>query len=408
VRRIIVLWHIPLRNLFRNRRRTLLGLAIIALGTAMIYAVLGYVDYTMYNIRVGTVRQFGHFQIASPLLWQEKTEKFAYLIAPETLQKIIAILKEQPEVQAHTVQLNFSGLGATETKNKVLRATALEPNNPALDYNDLVVEGDSLRPDDRAKVLVGRSLAKELQLHPGDFFNVTTTTVDGAYNVGPLQVAGIFSLNNAQFESQLVFVPLAYGKQLMDTAGVAKVIVTVQHLDDSERVAAEIQAKLRTAGLDLEVRTWEQLAEFYRQMKSFFGVLFSFLSVAVSVLVFFIVMQILTLAFLERTREVGTIRAIGTRRSQVFSIFFMESVMLGIAGSVLGIILGWAIAQGFNALSIGWTPPGAIRPVPVRLSATLSNAWVPLLVSAMATWLSALYPVLHTVRLSVVDALRTA
>ena len=83
-----MLWHIPLRNLFRNRRRTLLGLAIIALGTAMVYAVLGYVDFTMYNIRQGTVRQYGNFQIASPLLWNEKTEKFAYLIQPDTLAKI--------------------------------------------------------------------------------------------------------------------------------------------------------------------------------------------------------------------------------------------------------------------------------------------------------------------------------
>jgi ABC-type lipoprotein release transport system permease subunit len=84
---------------------------------------------------------------------------------------------------------------------KVVRATALKPQNQALDYNDLVEKGSGLSPTDRAKVLVGRTLAEELQLQPGDFFTLTTTTVDRAYNVGPLQVAGIYTLNRASSPS---------------------------------------------------------------------------------------------------------------------------------------------------------------------------------------------------------------
>ncbi|MCS6936706.1 MAG: FtsX-like permease family protein [Candidatus Bipolaricaulota bacterium] len=396
---------IPLRNLTRNRRRTLLSLAIIALGTAMIYAVRGYVDESMLSIRQGTVRQFGNLQIASPLLWAEKTENFGYLISPEDVARIVALLQEIPEVTAHTVQLNLSGLAITERKTKVVRATALEPQNQALDYNDLVVEGSGLNPDDRAKVLIGRALSEELQLQPGDFFSLTTTTVDGAYNVGPLQVAGIYALNNAVVEGQLVFMPLGYGQILLDTSGVAKVIVTLRSIDDTDRIAQIVQRKLTEAGLEFEVRTWVQLAEFYRQIKGFFDVLFGFLTIAVSVLVFFIVLQVLTLSFLERTREVGTIRAIGTKRYQVFLMFFMESVFLGVLGGLLGIAGGWLIGQGFNALGIGWTPPGAIEPVPVRLRLELGNALGPFLVGVFATLLSALYPAAHSARLNVVEAL---
>ncbi len=396
---------IPLRNLWRNRRRTLLSLAIIALGTAMIYAVRGYVDESILGIQEGTVRQFGNFQIASPLLWAEKTENFQYLIPPDTVARIVEILQETPEVTAYTVQLGLSGLAITERKTKVVRATALEPQNRALDYNDLVVEGSGLAPDDRAKVLIGRTLAEELQLQPGDFFTMTTTTVDGAYNVGPLQVAGIYALNNAIVEGQLIFMPLSYGQILMDTAGVTRVIVTITSLGDTDRVAALVQRKLTEAGLDFEVRTWVQLAEFYRQIKGFFDILFGFLTSAVSVLVFFIVLQVLTLSFLERTREVGTIRAIGTKRYQVFLMFFMESVFLGAWGSLVGIGVGWLLGQGFNAAGIGWTPPGALEPIPVRVRLELHNAVTPFLIGAIATALSALYPALHSARLNVVEAL---
>ncbi len=396
---------IPLRNLWRNRRRTLLSLAIIALGTAMIYAVRGYVDESIISYRAGTVSQFGNFQIASPLLWAEKTENFQYLIPPDKVARIAKILQETPEVTAYTVQLGLSGLAITERKTEVVRATALEPQNRALDYNDLVVEGSGLAPDDRAKVLIGRTLAEELQLKPGDFFTMTTTTVDGAYNVGPLQVAGIYTFNNAIVEGQLIFMPLSYGQILMDTAGVTKIIVMTNTIDDTDRVAAVVQRKLTTAGLDFEVRTWEQLADFYRQLKGFFDILFGFLMIAVSVLVFFIVLQVLTMSFLERTREVGTIRAIGTKRYQVFLMFFMESVFLGACGGLLGIGAGWLVGQGFNAVGIGWTPPGALEPIPVRVRLELQNAVTPFIIGAVATALSALYPALHSARVNVVAAL---
>jgi len=396
---------IPLRNLLRNRRRTLLSLAIIALGTAMIYAVRGYVDESILSFRASTVRQFGNFQIASPLLWAEKTENFQYLIAPDTVAQIAKILQETPKVTAYTVQLTLSGLAITERKTKVVRATALEPQNRALDYNDLVLEGSGLTPDDRAKALIGRTLAEELHLQPGDFFTMTTTTVDGAYNVGPLQVAGIYTLNNALVESQLIFMPLRYGQTLMDTAGVTKIIVTIDNIDDTDDIAALVQRKLTEAGLDFEVRTWEQLAEFYRQLKGFFNILFGFLTIAISVLVFFIVLQVLTLSFLERTREVGTIRAIGTKRYQVFLMFLMESVFLAGLGSLIGIVVGWLAGQGFNALGIGWTPPGALEPIPVRLLLEFQNAIAPFVISTIATVMSALYPAVHSARLNVVEAL---
>lgn len=396
---------IPLRNLLRNRRRTLLSLAIIALGTAMIYAVRGYVDESILSFRASTVRQFGNFQIASPLLWAEKTENFQYLIPPERVSQITEILSTIPEVTAYTVQLNLSGLALTERKTRVVRATALDPQNRALDYNNLVVQGSGLNPDDRAKALIGRTLAEELQLRPGDFFTLTTTTVDGAYNVGPLQVAGIYALNNALVEGQLIFLPLSYGQTLLDTPGVAKIIVTTKTIDDTDRIAALVQRQLTEAGLDFEVRTWEQLAEFYRQLRGFFEILFGFLTIAVSVLVFFIVLQVLTLSFLERTREVGTIRAIGTKRYQVFLMFFMESVFLGVLGSLLGIGVGWLVGQGFNALGIGWTPPGALEPIPVYLRLEFQNAIAPFIIGVIATALSALYPALHSARLNVVEAL---
>lgn len=398
---------LPLRNLTRNRRRTLLSIAIIALGTAMIYAVLGYVDETFYEIRSGTVAQYGHFQIAAPSLWAEKTEGYNYLIQSDKLAQIEQILKQRPEVEASTTELSFSGLASTEHKTKVVRATALEPANKAHDYNHLVIkgQGQGLQPDDRGKVLIGKLLAEELQLKPGDFFNVTTTTVDGAYNVGPLEVEGIFTVYDTQADRQLIFVPLSYAKLLLDSAGVARVIVKLKDIDETDRVAAAVQQQLTAAGLDLEVRTGFQLAVFYQQAMAFFNMLFGFIMLSVAVLVFFIVLQVLTMSFLERTREVGTIRAVGTRRSQVFAMFLTEGVILGFLGGLLGVLVGMGLGALIDNGGITWIPPGAIESVPLQIQLGLSVVIFPFLTALISTVLSTLYPAWKTARLRIVSAL---
>lgn len=395
------------RNLRRNVRRTLLSLSIIALGTAMSFAVRGYVDDALYNIRNGTVQQYGNFQIASPLLFDQEAQGYEYLLAPETVEGIGQVLDAHPAVVDYTAELNFSALASFGRQTKVIRATATRPGNRALDYNALVVEGRPLEPDDLNAVLIGQSMAEERNLKRGDAFGINLSTVDGAFNVGKLEVAGIFSLNNAQLEGQLVFVPLAYAQAILNTSGVGKIIVSLEHLEDTDRVAQAVQEQLKRTGLDLEVRTWYQLSDFFRTISGFFNAIFLFLTLAISVLVFFIVLQVLTLSFLERTREVGTIRALGTKANQVFAMFLSEGALLGVLGSAAGLVLGWLIAAGFNALGVGWRPPGALDPVPVRLAVGVHNAWIPFWVSALATLLSAVFPSLRSSRQSIVDALHT-
>jgi putative ABC transport system permease protein len=381
-------------------------MAIIALGTMMSYSVIGYVDYTLFNIREGTVSQYGNIQIASPLLWNEEYDEFNYLLSPDEVAKIYKVLDETPHVVAKTQQLNIFGIANIGNNTKILRISALEPDNDALDYNNLVIEGVGLEPDDRGTALVGESFAKQLNLKPGDSFTVNASTVSGQYNLQPIKIAGIYSLNNAQAESQIIFVPLKYGQNLLNTNSVGKIIVKTDSIDIGDEVSEQIQASLSSDNLTSETRTWVELSDFYRQIVGFFNILFGFITFVVFVLVFFMILQVLTLSFLERTKEIGTIRAIGTKRSQVFGMFVMESILLGFMGSLLGIGLGQLFGIGFNNLGLGWTPPGAIEDVPVRLSLTVANAWTPFAATTLATVVSSLYPSNHSSKIHIVDALR--
>ncbi len=397
---------LALRNLTRNRRRTLLTLAVIALGTSMGFHLSGYTSQALDAVKQGAIDQYAHLQIASPLLWEDDNLGADAMLPPDRLAELGEALSARPEVAAHSPEMVLSAMASTAEKAKVIDLVAFVPGNAALDYNALVVQGKLLDASARNPVLVGRSLAQELSIAPGDYLRVTTSTLGGSYNQETLQVVGIYSRNDVQDESQLAFVPLETGQSLLKTDGVNKVAVRLHDVEDTAAVAAGLNADLASPEAPLAVRSWDQLSVYYQQTRGFFELLFSFLMVAISLLVFFIVFQVLSMSFLERTREVGTIRAIGTKRRQIFAMFLLESLMLALLGGALGLAFGWASGGAFNALELGWTPPGALQPLPVQVELSWSAAWLPLLISAAATLLSALYPTVHASRLNIVNALR--
>jgi len=399
---------LALRNLLRNQRRTLLTLAVIALGTMMSFVISGMITNALNTLQEAAVSQYGNIQIASTLLWEDDNQGEEALIDTETFAKFEEILANQAAVTGYSPELVFSGIASTDINAKVINVMAFEPGNDALDYNNLLVEGEALTDEMRDPVLIGGGLSRELDLQPGDTFRLTTSTISGAYNQETYRVAGIYFRNDVQDESQLVFVPLDTGIKTFNTKdAVSKLAITLESLGQTDATAQAIQADLDAAGLNFQVRTWEQLSVAYQQTRGFFDMMFGFLLVSITLLVFFIVFQVLSMSFFERTREIGTIRAIGTKKQQVFSMFVLESLLIGVFGGLAGLAVGWGIGLGLNNLDFSWTPPGALQPFPVEAVLAFDNAWVPFLVAILATFLSALYPSMHSARIKIVDALRT-
>jgi len=399
-------WWIPLRSLLRNRRRTLLSVAIIALGTAISLFVFGFLEDSRLQIQATTVDEYGNLQIASPALWDDTAEGYEYLIMPETESRIRELLVGRAAITGITSQLQLPGLIAAGNQTQVVRITSQVPENGTLNIDAFVIDGRPLRTSDVAAVLIGRSLANRLGLAVGDVVTLTLTTVDGAYNATPLQIVGIYRFTSEQVELRSLFMPLSFAQRLLNTKGVDRLIVNLGSISATNAEASAIQRLLDNDALSLRVETWDDLSPFYKELAGFFDLLFGFLTLAVFILVFFIILQVLTLAFLERTREIGTLRALGTTRGEVLSQLLMESGWLAIIGSLTGVFVGLAISLGFNALGIEWRPPGTVEASVLSVQIGLMTALPPFGVSVVATLLSAIFPAIQTSRLRVVDALR--
>src|SRR2546427_218643 len=194
---------------------------------------------------------------------------------------------------------------------------------------------------------------------------------------------------------------------VVEAGEVQSVVLLLHATDNTAAVRESLERLIRNRGLDLEIKTWEDLALRYHQVRELFGRIFAVLTLIVSIMVVFGITNTMTMAIFERTREIGTVMALGTRRRGVVSMFVLEGFVLGVLGAVAGVVLGVALAKAISTVGIQLPPPpGSTRGFMVQIfvvPAVLAQAFQ---LSIVAATLASLYPAWRAARLDVVEALR--
>ena len=179
-------------------------------------------------------------------------------------------------------------------------------------------------------------------------------------------------------------------------------------IPEARRRLGELARKLSPADRPLSVLDFEELNPFYVQTLDLFDTIFGFIFALIAGIVLFTVGNTMAAAVVERTVEIGTVRAVGLRQSGIRRLFMAEGMMLGCAGTLLGAASALAIASVVNALQLTWLPPGSTEPLPLTLmiwGETRLIVGTVLGLMAIAV-LSAWLPAYRAARLSIVDALR--
>jgi putative ABC transport system permease protein len=236
-------------------------------------------------------------------------------------------------------------------------------------------------------------------------------TAGGAPNVVSLVVAGAEPQGVRELDDNYIAMHLSLAQQLVYGRGeheVTAIVLQLKHTADMPAVRARLKQLFEQNHLDLEVRDFGELAPFYVQVVAMFSTIFVFISLVMGVIVLFAVVNTMTMNVMERTNEIGTIRAMGVRRSGVRSQFILEGALIGAIGATAGALLGVAIAALVNSAGLTWVPPGNSGAVPFQVDVLkhpllMGVTWLVLTLVAIA---AALIPANRAARLSVVDALR--
>ena len=401
---------LALRNVFRNRRRTLITLAAMGFGAAAIIVFGGFVNAIYWGVRESTIRsQIGHIQIYRKG-YSEKGSlaPFDYLIAdyPALRNELLKL----EHVKTVTARLGFSGLVSTGDTTAAFVGSGVHPEGE-MDLSALavIVDGRELATRDPRGVTLGVGLARAFGVKPGDDLMLLTTTKAGSINALAVKVRGVWESGEKAYDDRFLRVGLPEVQRVLDLENgeVQSVVLLLDRTEHTAAVRARLETLIRERGLDLEIRTWDDLALRYHQVRELFGRIFAVLTLIVSIMVVFGITNTMTMAIFERTREIGTVMALGTRRRGVVSMFVLEGFVLGLLGAIAGLALGIALAKAISAIGIQLPPPpGSTRGFAVQIfvvPAVLAQAFQ---LSVIAATLASLYPAWRAARLNVVEALR--
>ena len=172
---------IALRNVLRNPRRTLLSLIIIALGTGMLFAVSGFVSFITDGITESTIGQYGNLQIADVDLWDRADDRASTLLDGNRVAQVEEILNGTPEVAGYAAQLTFTSQIQKGSESSLLFGVGVDPANRILTGYE-IDRGEDLQPGDRGKIVIGRLLADNLGVEPGDYVTLLIATINGSFN----------------------------------------------------------------------------------------------------------------------------------------------------------------------------------------------------------------------------------
>jgi len=402
-----------LRNLARNGRRTFISLLVVGTGTAALVLTAGFILFNFRGLEGALVHGgLAHLEVADAAAAAPGQLDRPVTDALADWQALRARLQSLPEVAAAGANVHLMGVASTPAgKSASFVAVGAEPDREkAMGFNTRLRAGAVLpaappaEGDDAA--LLARGLAASLGAKPGDVVTLLALTPDGSLNALDVRVAGVLTTGVQDLDTRFVKLHLATAQRLLQSTGVSDLLVMLREgvpLDAGKRAVARAVAAHRPA---LAVVDWKARAPFYDQVKNLYLGIFWFLGTVILVLVVLSASNTLLMAVLERTRELGTLRAIGTSRAQLAAIVLLEALWLGLLGGALGCLLGWGATLLINASHLQMPPPpGAVEPIDVELAlvpaAFAGTVALMLVVLAVA----AVVPIARATRLRVAEAL---
>ena len=406
---------LALRNLARNRRRTALSLAVVAAGTAALVVTAGFVRFSFDGLREAMIHGgLGHLEIADAAAAAARGAALDRPASPALAdwREVRRTLEALPHVTAVGANLHLMGLAQSADGRSVsFVGVGAEPDRERrMGFEVRLREGSDLPAAAPAPgadaALLARGLAESLGVRAGEVVTLVATTPEGTLNALDVTVAGVVTTGVAELDTRFLKLPLASAQRLAQTDSVSNLLVGLDDTRATGAALAAARAALAGRAAPLAVTPWSERAPFYGQVRDLYLGIFVFLGTIVVVLVVLAASNTLVMSIMERVREIGTLRAIGTGRGQIAALLVAEAAWLGALGALAGAALGLGAVLGLNAAGLRMPPPpGAVDPIDLRLALVPEAFAGGALLMILVLVLAALLPAARAARLAIVDAL---
>ncbi len=355
-------------NLLRNGRRSLLSVLIIAIAVFALTSAGGYGLYTYESLRESTARDTGHLTLSTPGYF-EQDEDMPLSNGLDNVQALTKSIIGDSDVRGVQPRVYFSGLVSNGSKSTIFMGTGVnerefDMKGPFLDVRSGQTLSDVKSPrydNQEPQVMLGTDLARNLKVAVGDWVTLLATTSDGALNAFDFKVQGIYSTGVPELDKRQLYVHITTAQELLASDKVSTLSVflfeTNKTFTVQQRIQLALDKQVGQQGSDIEITPWQDRAFFYTKVKDLYDRIFGIMGAVMALVVFVSLFNTMTMSVTERTREIGTLSALGSYPSEIVAGFLKEAGLLAVIGSAIGALVSGLVSVLLLVMDVQMPPP---------------------------------------------------
>ena len=351
-------WSVALRFLREGRMQSLLIVAGVAAGVAVITYIAALIQGLQSNTVDKTLGTQAHISLRAPddlvtpialaagnaVELSDTQPRAQRLRSVANWQQLLPVLEEVPGVVAVSPMVSGSGLAlrGEASQSIALMGVELERYQRIVNLREKIVAGTwGLQPGD---AMIGTELAKDLGVRAGDRFTIDTGNVTESVRVTALIDMGVKDLNR-----RTVIIGLRSAQSLLGVPGGATVLeMQVADVWQADGIAQQLRARY-----PYKVESWQDTNAQLLSALNAQSISTAVIRGVVLIVVVLGIASVLVVSVVQKRREIGILRAMGTTRGQVLRVFLLQGAVVGARGSVLGVALSWALIAVFTAFVRG-------------------------------------------------------
>ncbi|HLP62225.1 MAG TPA: FtsX-like permease family protein [Candidatus Deferrimicrobium sp.] len=401
---------IAFRNIFRHKRRSILTALSMVGGFVLSAFFIGWSDGSYKGIIDAFTRsRTGHIQV----------HQGDYLDRPSLHKTIVhlpeldIIFKETPGIDSWSPRLYCPALVSVGEKSAGAKIIGIDPvkENRTTLFNDKIIAGTALHPGALKETIIGKGLAKLLKAKIGDDAVILSQAADGSIANDKYKIIGIMDSGDEIGDRMAFYLPIDAARELLVMQGRChEIAITVNNLDRVLPVSKSLEKKISALEPGLAVEPWQVFAKaFYIAMKADEKGMW----VSLIIIIFVVAVGVLNtvlMSVLERRREYGVLKAVGTKATQIVKMVLSEMSILSLFSILIGIALGLLV--NYYITVHGYTLPepltyGGMTFQTLKGEINARSFYIPAVTIFMAAVLVSIFPAIKAARTDPAKSMRT-
>ena len=407
----MLLLRLAWRNLWRGWRRSVVVMSAVAVGLCATLVLVGWSKGMMYQMRDNAI---------NTVLAHVAVQAAGYQADPDVRRnlgadaaQLRALLQTREGVHASA---RLRGEGLVQSARRSLRVSVIGVD-PGAERSvsvvpDTLVAGKFLavprgqNSRQLPAIVIGQAMAERLHVDLGDRL---VLHVPGEAGLGAFRVRGIYRTNSTEFDRSVAYMRLGTAKTLFAVDGPTEIALALERPDE----AAAVQAWLReqTDPARIEVLRWQERQPILASLIEYVGSIYWIFYFVVFVAMAFGIANALLMAIYERIREFGVMRSLGLKSGRLVAMVLLESLLLTLAGTALGLGIGlpliaWLGRVGIDLSIYASALEGYGIGSTIYLAVDPGDTLWPVALAVITALLAALWPAIKAARLRPAEALR--